>query len=78
MIWATTSDAILVTDTHLRIVKANPTCASFMGYTSKELIGQSLHHFNSGKQNIVFYQEIRKIMEQQGHWQGCVWQRHKN
>ncbi|MCK5522004.1 MAG: diguanylate cyclase [Thiomargarita sp.] len=78
VIWATTSDAILVTDTRLRIVKANPTCASFMGYTSKELIGQSLHHFNSGKQNIVFYQKIKKIMEQQGHWQGCVWQRHKN
>ena len=55
-IWEITNDAILITNTQLRILDANPACAAFMGYTPKELMGQSLQKFNTGQQKTQFYQ----------------------
>jgi diguanylate cyclase (GGDEF)-like protein/PAS domain S-box-containing protein len=77
-IWEITNDPILITNTQLRILDANPACTTFMGYTSQELMGKSLQNFNTGQQNTQFYQDLRDTMRQKGCWQGSIWQRHKN
>jgi diguanylate cyclase (GGDEF)-like protein/PAS domain S-box-containing protein len=77
-LWATASEAILITDTYLRILEANPASAEFMGYTREELVSKSLEHFNTGQQDGQFYEQLLETMRQQGQWQGNIWQRHKN
>jgi len=77
-IWEITNDPILITNTQLCILDANSACTAFMGYTPKELMGQSLQNFNTGQQNTQFYQHLMDMMRQKGHWQGNIWQRHKN
>ena len=77
-IWEITNDAILITNTQLRILDANPACTALMGYNPKELMGQSLQNFNTGQQNTQFYQLLMDTVKQKGRWQGSIWQRHKN
>jgi len=76
-LWATTGEAIFITDTQLRILDANPASTDFTGYTTLELVGKSLSDFNTGQQDAKFYQQIINTMNQRGHWQGNIWQRHK-
>jgi len=77
-LWATTNEAILVTDLHLRIQQANPASVPFTGYLTDELIGQSLLDLNAGWQDVQFYQHIINTIRQLGQWQGEVWHRQKN
>ncbi|OQW93041.1 MAG: hypothetical protein BWK79_13230 [Beggiatoa sp. IS2] len=77
VLWATTSEAILITDTNLSIQQANPTSVNFTGYSVEELERKSLRDLDTGQQDALFYKRILDAMTQYGRWQGEIWQRHK-
>lgn len=78
ILWHTVTEALLVTNEALIIEMVNPHTQHFTGYDSEELIKKSLADLDSGQQSEQFYTQLLETMTQQGHWQGQIWQRHKN
>jgi diguanylate cyclase (GGDEF)-like protein/PAS domain S-box-containing protein len=77
-LWATSNEAILITDTKLTIQQVNPAAILFTGYSAEELINKSLPDLDAGRQDKYFYQHLLALMSQVGQWHGTLWQRQKN
>ncbi|WP_417521693.1 EAL domain-containing protein [Marinobacter sp.] len=77
-IYRNSSEAVMVTDTHNRIVAINPAFTKVTGYTLEETRGKDPSILHSGHHNAEFFQAIWQEVAQQGFWQGEVWNRRKN
>lgn len=72
------SEAILITDRNNRIISANPALLRYSGYSLAELLGQNPRMLSSGHTPRDAYREMWASIEQQGYWQGELWDRRKN
>lgn len=77
-LWATSNEAMLITDTKLTIQQVNLAAILFTGYNAEELINKSLPDLDAGRQDKYFYQHLLALMSQVGQWHGNLWQRQKN
>ncbi|EPJ45796.1 MAG: hypothetical protein OFPII_24440 [Osedax symbiont Rs1] len=77
-VFESTSDAIVVTNTKLKIIVANPACIKITGYQAEEIIDKNAKFLCSDHQDDYFYKEVFQQLHQQGHWQGEFWNKHKN
>jgi len=77
-VFSETTEGIIITDTKGIIIDVNPAFCEITGYSREDAIGQNPSLLNSGKQSPAFYQEMWKIITDQKHWQGEVWNRKKN
>ncbi|PCH65656.1 MAG: hypothetical protein COC04_01400 [Gammaproteobacteria bacterium] len=71
-------EGIIITDTQIRIVDVNPAFCKISGYDRSDIIGKNPRVLQSNKHEPEFYQNMLTILQQQGHWQGEVWNRKKN
>lgn len=78
MVYENSSEGILVTDADNRIIAVNPAFTRITGYTLAEIEGKDPSCFSSGKHNPQFYEAMWDEINQTGHWQGEIWDRHKN
>jgi len=72
------TEAIMVTDPMLRIIKINNTFTEVTGYTTEEVLGKSPNILKSGKHDRRFYQIIWEKINNEGVWKGEIWNRRKN
>ncbi len=72
------SEAFLITDAQQRIVKVNPAFTEITGYTPDEVLGKTPKLLTSGRQGAKFYQRMWGEIQQNGHWQGEIWNRRKD
>ena len=73
-----THDGILITDKNCTIIDVNPTYCQVTGYSRKEILGRKPKLFSSRKHGPEFYQLMWKAINEEGHWQGEIWNRKKN
>ncbi|WP_245606915.1 sensor domain-containing protein [Simplicispira psychrophila] len=73
-----TTEGVLVTDAHSRILSANAAVTRLLGYTESELLGKTPNLFKSGRHDIAFYSAMWATMAVTGRWQGEIWNRRKN
>ena len=73
-----TAEAILVTDSEERIVDMNAAFCSMTGYQREEVLGKSPDILSSGRHKEDFYRDFWQALNTQGHWQGEIWNRHKD
>ena len=73
-----THDGIIITNKDGTIIEVNPRFCEITGYEPEEVIGKNPHILNSGRQSRSFYVDMWKTIIKQGHWQGEIWNRHKN
>ena len=78
MVYENSSEGILVTDAANRIIAINPAFTRMTGYELDDIEGKDPSFFQSGRHSDEFYQAMWKEILQTGHWQGEVWDRHKN
>lgn len=78
MVYENSSEGILVTDAENRIIAINPAFTRLTGYELEEIQNKDPSYFNSGRHGADFYQAMWAQIEQTGHWQGEIWDRHKN
>ncbi len=71
-------EGITITDANKIIIDVNPAFCSITGYNREDVIGQNTNILSSGKQSPEFYQHMWQQINQNGHWQGEVWNRKKN
>jgi diguanylate cyclase (GGDEF)-like protein/PAS domain S-box-containing protein len=73
-----THEGIIITDTNKSIVDVNPAFCEITGYSHDEVIDQNPRILSSGKQNPEFYRGMWQTINEQGHWQGEIWNRKKS
>ncbi|MEF8980660.1 GGDEF domain-containing response regulator [Thiohalorhabdus sp.] len=73
-----TGQATLVTDAEGIIERANPAFTQITGYTASEVIGRNPRLLSSGTHDPAFYQALWRQLLEEGHWQGEIWNRHKD
>ena len=71
-------EAIIITDSDARILRVNPAFTEITGYLPEEVEGKKPSLLSSGRHNPEFYSEMWKSLEQQGQWQGEVWNKRKD
>lgn len=77
-VFDTTSEGIMVTDADKLIQHVNRAFSVTTGYSLEEVRGQTPHILSSGKHDRRFYAAMWAALEQNGHWQGEIWNRRKN
>lgn len=77
-IFERSAEAIMITDANMRIVKVNPSFTAITGYEASEVEGLYPDVFKSTDRKICLYQEIRKILHNNQHWEGEVSSQRKN
>ncbi|MGN7612084.1 sensor domain-containing protein [Magnetococcales bacterium HHB-1] len=76
-VFESTSEAIIITDAHNKIVEVNPSFNRITGYDASEAIGQDPGFMKSGRHNRAFYADMWKGIWRDGFWQGEIWDRRK-
>lgn len=71
-------EAILVTDAHKVILRANRSFITMTGYEADEIIGKTPTILHSGKHTESFYSEMWAALSKDHYWHGELWNRHKN
>ncbi len=73
-----TIEGVIVTDANSKILSVNAAFTRLLGYTEKEMLGQTPRMFKSGRHGAAFYEAMWDSMRSTGHWQGEIWNRRKN
>lgn len=73
-----TKEGIIITDKANRIIRVNSAFTRLTGYSMEEVYGKTPKLLQSGRLSEEFYQEMRQELKQNQHWEGEVWDRHKN
>ncbi|MET0001704.1 MAG: EAL domain-containing protein [Candidatus Thiodiazotropha lotti] len=77
-IFSAFKDGILVTDAKLQIIDVNESFSRVTGYSREEALGQKPQLLSSGRHGPDYYERMWQQLEQNGVWQGTIWNRRKN
>ncbi len=72
------NEAIMVTDESNLIMAVNPAFTRITGYELADVIGKDPRIFQSGRHKKAFYQKMWQKLLNEDHWQGEIWDMHKN
>ncbi len=72
------SNSVMVTDLHARIVYVNDAFVDNSGYTRDEVIGHTPKLIQSGKTSPLVYQQMRTLLAQGDSWRGELINRRKD
>ncbi len=70
-------EGIMITDATGLIVDVNEAFTRVTGYSREELMGRSPRLLDSGRHPAEYYQRLWQDLQQQGQWQGEIWDRRK-
>lgn len=73
-----TQEGMIVTSSDNKILKVNRAFCKITGYEAQEVIGKNPNILSSGKQEEQFYAQMWRDIEQQGYWEGEVYNQRKN
>jgi len=71
-------DGMLVTDANNVILRVNQAFTNITGYSAEEAVGQTPRLYSSGRQSKEFYDAMWEAINNQGSWEGEIWNRRKN
>lgn len=71
-------EGIMVTEANGTIVDINHAFTRITGYGRDEVLGQNPRILNSGRQSKDFYLAMWQCLQQQGFWEGEMWNRRKD
>jgi len=72
-----TGQATMITDASGRIQRVNAAFTAITGYSEAEVVGNDPRLMGSGLHDSDFFHAVWVELEQEGSWQGEVWNRHK-
>lgn len=78
LVYAHTSEAMVVTDPQGVVQDLNPAFTEITGYSPEEVIGRRLNMISSGKHDRSFYQAMWQELKLKGSWSGDVYNIRKN
>lgn len=78
VVFDTTAEAIIVTDSQGNIVRVNRAYTEVTGYSPEEVIGKNPRLHQSGRHDTAFYARMWDSLQRTGQWRGEIWNRRKN
>ncbi|WP_346797093.1 EAL domain-containing protein [Halomonas sp. Bachu 37] len=69
---------MFIADADNRIVQVNSTFTAITGYSAEEVLGCNPSVLNSGRHDAAFYRHLWHSLQENGTWQGEVWNQRKN
>ncbi len=72
------TNAIMITDPNNQIVSVNNAFTELTGYTAEEVLGKDPSILSSGRHGESYFAEMWFALKERGHWEGELWNRHKN
>jgi len=78
LVYAYTSEAMVVTDPHGVVLDINPAFSKITGYSANEIIGRRLNILSSGRHDREFYRVMWGELHQKGNWSGDIYNVRKN
>lgn len=78
LVYQNSSEAMMITDEHNRIVAINPAFTETTGYSTDEALGRNPKILSSGIQTQAFYEAMWQSVNATGRWKGEIWNRRKN
>lgn len=72
------SEGIIITSPDGIILDVNDAYTSITGYSRQEALGKTPQMLKSGYQDDTFFETMWKLLLQNGHWEGEVYNQHKN
>ncbi|MGB0695576.1 MAG: sensor domain-containing protein [Rhodospirillaceae bacterium] len=73
-----TNEAIVITSADNKIMKVNRAFTTVTGYEPEEVIGQNPSMLSSGMHEQAFYDDMWAALQDEGSWQGEIWNRRKD
>ncbi len=73
-----TAEAIIITDVAGLILSVNPAFTRITGYEAEEVVGQTPRILKSDHHGPAFYEDLWHCLEENGEWQGQIWNRRKD
>jgi MFS transporter, NNP family, nitrate/nitrite transporter len=77
-IFDSTAQGMMVTNTSGVIQKVNESFTTLTGYSQDEVLGKTPRILRSGRHDEAFYRDMWKKIEDNGFWQGEIWNKRKN
>ncbi len=71
-------EGIMITDAQNCIEVVNPAFTKITGYSFDDVKGQNPRILSSGLQDTGFYSALWRSLNKHGHWEGELWNRHKD
>jgi len=78
LVYQSSSEAMLITDTDNMIISVNPAYTQITGYEPDEVIGKKSDLFRAERHDDAFYQSIWQEVLTTGSWYGEIWSRRKD
>ncbi|MBF0447671.1 MAG: sensor domain-containing diguanylate cyclase [Magnetococcales bacterium] len=76
-IFRETSEAVLICDEQGDIIDINPAFEQMTGYSLTEVMGRNPNLLSSGQHDETFFRQMWQDIDQNGFWQGELWNRKK-
>ncbi|WP_199102805.1 EAL domain-containing protein [Aquitalea sp. ASV11] len=73
-----TQEGIMVTDSQGIILRVNPSFCKITGYSSEDVVGKTPAVLSSHRHPPAFYQQLWQALQEEGVWQGEIWNARKN
>ena len=78
IIFDSTSECIMVTDSKNRIVTVNPAFTTTTGYTAEDVIGEDPRLLRSDRHDADFFEEMWENLRGTDRWEGEIWNARKD
>ena len=73
-----THEGIMITDKNSKIIRVNEAFTRITGYAESDVIGKTPKLLKSDKHVEQFYKDIKNAVNEDGKWNGEIWNRQKN
>jgi diguanylate cyclase (GGDEF)-like protein/PAS domain S-box-containing protein len=77
-VFDSSTEAIIITDAHARIVKVNQAFTDITGYQPEEVVGRNPRLLSSGRHDTLFYEAMWANLIDAGQWEGEILNRRKS
>lgn len=77
-VFGSANEGIMITDPNGCIADVNDAFTAITGYARDEVLGRNPSILRSGLHDAEFYAEMWRVLREQGHWTGEIWDRRKD
>jgi len=72
------NEGVIFCDEQRKILQINPAFTNITGYCSRDVVGKDPRILSSGRHDAIFYKEIWSVVNNDGEWEGEIWNKKKN
>jgi len=77
-VFENTTEGIIIADSNANVLAANNAFFKMSGYSESEVVGKNPRLWKSQHHDECFYQTMWNALNENGRWQGEIWNRRKN